>query len=224
MVDAEVGRDELAAVRQVAERVFGPVLASVFGGASVPTDEALGAARQALAEAGLAEVSLPLPVRVEVALVAGGAGNELGAKMLDLGEDPAGLLRAALAVGCGQTALRLGLEYAQQREAFGCPLAGFQVQRHAFARAAARLMAAGALVRRAAASGQDLDRASAFPAACQACWEAVDTALQVHGGYGYCDEFAISRLWLDAARTRAGMGTATDGSSGAADRPPRLDA
>ena len=221
--DEDVGRDELAAVRQVAEGVLGPVLASLRAGAPAAADEALAAARRGLADAGLAGAGLPLPVRVEVALVAGGAGSELGARMLDLGEDSAGLLRAALAVGCGQAALRLGLEYAQQREVFGRPLAGFQVQRHAFARAAARLMAAGALVRRAAVrraaerrageSRHELDCATALPAACQACWEAVDTALQVHGGYGFCDEFAISRLWLDAARTRAAACTATAGSS-----------
>lgn len=214
----DVGRDELAAVRQAAERVLGPVLASLRANAPAAADEALASARRALADSGLADAGLPLPVRVEVALVAGGAGSELGANMLQLGEDdPGGLLRAALAVGCGQAALRLGLEYAQQRAAFGRPLAGFQVQRHAFARAAARLMAAGALVRRAAESRHDLDCATALPAACQACWEAVETALQVHGGYGYCEEFAISRLWLDAARTRAAAWPATAESGGADD-------
>jgi len=211
----EVGREELAAVRQAAERILAPLFGSIRAGVPVADDAAVTAARTALAESGLADVALPLPVRVEVALVAGGAGSGLGVSVLELGEDPGDLLSAALAVGCGRAALRLGLAYAQQREAFGRPLAGFQVQRHAFARAAAHLMAAGALIRRAVESGNELDCAAALPTACQACWEAAETALQVHGGYGYIDEFPISRLWLDAARLRASVPAECAGAGGA---------
>lgn len=211
---AQVGRDELASVRQAAERILEPLLRLAAAAGSGVPDEAVAAAGRALAAAGLAGAALPLAVRVEVALVAGGAGARVGARVLDLAEDPTGLLRASLAVGCGQAALRLGLDHAQHREAFGRPLAEFQVQRHAFAHAGARLMAAGALVRRAVESTHDIDVAAALPVACQACWQAAETALQVHGGYGYSDEFAISRLWLDAARLRASLGAASTAFGG----------
>ena len=154
-----------------------------------------GGGGAALAGLGLADEDLPVPVLLAVAEECGRAG------MLDV---PGGeLAQAAALVGTAAALLDMGARYAASRHAFGRPLARFQVQRHAFALAAARVAASRALTWRAAEHGDPLDCSCALAVAADAAWLAAETALQVHGGNGYSDEYEVSRRWTQVARVRA---------------------
>lgn len=152
----------------------------------------------ALGEAGLLDVSLPDEVRVEVLRECGRAGCAFG---LGLATDPLG--RAAVLAGAGETVAETGMAYARDRVVFGKPLAKMPVQRHAFAAVCASVEAAVALVRRVASgAGSALDASSVLPFALDAAWAAAEAALQVHGGYGYSDEYPVSRMWSEIAAAR----------------------
>lgn len=162
----------------------------------------------ALRDAGLFENELPAVVRVEVARELGRAGLAAGLAVLGLDRTDDDLLTAALLTGAAEALIDVGIAYARQREVFGLPLARFQVQRHAFAAATAEAAAAVALVRRVALAhdaGQAcaLDAAAVVPMSASAAWRAAETALQVHGGYGYSDDYAVSRMWREVVAVRA---------------------
>jgi len=94
-------------------------------------------------------------------------------------------------------------EYALGREAFGRPIARFQVNRHALAEAAGRLTAARQLVHQAAwllSTGRDAVTAIAAARrhATRTVAEVTDTCLQLYGGYGYAMEYDVQRDWRDA--------------------------
>ena len=117
---------------------------------------------------------------------------------LDAARVPADPLVAAVLVGAGQACIDLGIAYARQREAFGKPLAKQPVQRQIFADVATALAAALALVRRARAPhGKASEATACVPAAADAAWAAAEAALQVHGGYGYSDEYEVSGRWQE---------------------------
>ncbi|HVF03598.1 MAG TPA: acyl-CoA dehydrogenase family protein [Frankiaceae bacterium] len=164
-----------------------------------------GPSAPALASVGLLDESLPDVVRVEVLRECGsGAGCAFG---LSVADDDLG--RAAVLCGAGEAAAVTGMAYARERVVFGRPLATMAVQRYAFASVAGGLEAALALVRRVAASGAgggSLDAAAVLPVALDAAWAAVEAALQVHGGYGYTDEYPVSRMWREVAAARAALG------------------
>lgn len=170
-----VEAEETAAVRAVAARAA--------AGAETP-----------LRTAGLLADDLPMDVALAVAEECGRAG---------LVELPAeGLPRAAAALGSAAHLLDAGTRYARDRQVFGRPLATFQVQRHAFARAASDLAAARALVWRAATYADRLDVATAEVVAMDAAWRAAETVLQIHGGNGY-SEGDVSARWRVIAGERA---------------------
>ncbi len=159
---------------------------------------------EALEAAGLLDPALPDAVRVEVAREVGVAGCALGLELF--GSVP--LLAAAVLGGAGEALAETGMAYARDRVVFGRPLASMAVQRMAFASVAARVEAAVALVRRiASGAGSDLDRAAVLPAALDAAWAAAEAALQVHGGYGYSDEYPVSRMWREVVAARAAYAT-----------------
>jgi len=163
-----------------------------------------GVESSALESAGLLDASLPWAVRVEVAREAGRGG--CAAALAVFGSES--LLAAAVLCGAGEAAAETGMAYATGRVVFGKPLAKMPVQRYAFASVAASVEAAAALARRVAASldaGRDdsLESAAVLPVALDAAWAAVEAALQVHGGYGYSDEYPISRMWREVAAARA---------------------
>ncbi len=122
------------------------------------------------------------------------------------------LALAVIAHGAAQLALEISLEYARRREAFGRPLAGFQVIRHKLAdmatltevarefnyRVAARMAAGAETVR-------EVSMAKNF--ACEACERVVSEAVQIHGGYGYCREYLVERLYRDSRILSIGGGT-----------------
>jgi acyl-CoA dehydrogenase len=132
-----------------------------------------------------------------------------------LGEEGAGLrnlmrnlARERLAVSVAAVAgaefvLRITLEYVKTRSAFGQPVGSFQVNRHALAQISAQLQAARAYVDRCieAESAGELDHVEAAGLkawSTELQWSVVDRCLQLHGGYGYMDEYEISRQWRDA--------------------------
>ena len=117
------------------------------------------------------------------------------------------LLEAAAAIGSTWRTWDEACAYARQREAFGRPIAKFQVNRHALADAATRLTAAEALVHDTAwawANGRSRDPAPARLYAGAVAVEVADRALQLHGGYGYTTDFDAQRAWRDAHALRVG--------------------
>jgi alkylation response protein AidB-like acyl-CoA dehydrogenase len=93
---------------------------------------------------------------------------------------------AAMGVGLAQGAYDLASAYAKEREQFGRPIADFQaVQFRPF--------------------GQEAAIAKLYTG--EMSNRVVNSALQVHGGYGYMDEFAISRLYRDQKILEIGEGT-----------------
>ena len=108
------------------------------------------------------------------------------------------------ACGLAQAALERAAEYVVQRTQFKKPLIEFQLTQYALGRMAARLMAARAITY-AAASAMDEDERLAAPLAAQAKLFACDIAVEItqqsqllHGGWGYAEEYPISRYVVDA--------------------------
>ena len=118
----------------------------------------------------------------------------------------------AMGVGLAQGAYDLAAAYAQEREQFGRPIAKFQAVQFRLVDMATEIEAARNLVYKAAWT-KDQGRPFAKEAAIAKLYtgemsnRVVNWALQVHGGYGYMDEFAISRLYRDLRLFRVGEGT-----------------
>ncbi|MDX1509886.1 MAG: acyl-CoA dehydrogenase family protein [Nitriliruptorales bacterium] len=112
----------------------------------------------------------------------------------------------AEAVGvCEAARVEVGraIAYARQREAFGRPIAGFQVIKHMLVEMATAVEACAHLVLRTvdrwqAGLATDAEVAAAARAAATMDLEVTDRAMQVHGGAGYSEEFPVGDAWLDA--------------------------
>ncbi len=119
---------------------------------------------------------------------------------------------AAMGVGIAQGAYDLAAAYARERRQFGQPIGRFQAVQFALADLATEIEAGRQLVYRAAWL-KDEGRAFGLAAAQAKLYtgllsnRAVNVALQVHGGYGYMEEFAISRLYRDQKILEIGEGT-----------------
>jgi short-chain 2-methylacyl-CoA dehydrogenase len=119
---------------------------------------------------------------------------------------------AAMGVGLAQGAYDLAFAYAQERRQFGQPIAKFQAIAFQLADMAVEIEAGRRLVYRAAWL-KDEGRPFALEAAMAKLYtgelsnRVVNKALQIHGGYGYTDEFAISRLYRDQKILEIGEGT-----------------
>ena len=119
---------------------------------------------------------------------------------------------AAMAVGLAQGAFDLAAAYAKEREQFGRPIAKFQAVQFRLADMATEIEAGRNLVYKAAWT-KDQGRPFGKEAAIAKLYtgemsnRVVNWALQVHGGYGYMDEFAISRLYRDQKILEIGEGT-----------------
>ncbi|MGD6747601.1 acyl-CoA dehydrogenase family protein [Streptomyces sp. BH106] len=112
------------------------------------------------------------------------------------------LQTAARAVGVMQSALELAADHARQRPVFGHPLTSFQLTRTKLARMAAHIAACRAFTATAAraitAGDGVLAAAQVKQLACRAAEWVTREAQQLHGGYGYAEEYAVSRLFVDA--------------------------
>jgi acyl-CoA dehydrogenase len=125
------------------------------------------------------------------------------------------------AVSGAEGALEVAMDYARQREAFGRPIAGFQVWRHRFADLATRIAMGRALAHRAlrlvvaaeehppADGGVRVLRTVAMAKLFtqRMAFEVADECVQVHGGAGYMMEYPAQRLWRDARLGPIGGGT-----------------
>jgi alkylation response protein AidB-like acyl-CoA dehydrogenase len=119
---------------------------------------------------------------------------------------------AAMAVGLAQGAYDLAAAYAQEREQFGRPISRFQAVQFRLADMATEIEAARNLVYKAAwvkDQGRPFGREAAIAKlySGEMSNRVVNWALQVHGGYGYMDEFAISRFYRDQKILEIGEGT-----------------
>ena len=119
---------------------------------------------------------------------------------------------AAMGVGLAQGAYDLALAYSKERRQFGKPIADFQAVQFALADMSTEIDAGRALVHRAAWL-KDEGKPFALAAAQAKLYtgllsnRAANAALQIHGGYGFMDEFAISRLYRDQKILEIGEGT-----------------
>ena len=119
---------------------------------------------------------------------------------------------AAMGVGLAQGCYDLAFAYAQEREQFGKPIARFQAVQEKLVDMATEIEAARLLVYRAAWE-KDQGRSFARTAAMAKLYSgelshrAANWALQIHGGYGFKDEYAVSRLYRDQKILEIGEGT-----------------
>jgi alkylation response protein AidB-like acyl-CoA dehydrogenase len=137
-----------------------------------------------------------------------GAGFRQFLEILDGGR----ISVAAMGVGLAQGAYDLAFAYAQERQQFGRPIGRFQAIQFKLADMATELEAGRALVYKAAWL-KDQGRPFAKEAAMAKLYtgelshRVANWALQIHGGYGYMDEYAISRLYRDQKILEIGEGT-----------------
>lgn len=119
---------------------------------------------------------------------------------------------AARAVGLATRAFEEAIKYAQERVAFGVPIAKHQMIQEKIADMgtkleAARLMLLQAAKKKSAGVRSDLEAGMAKYFCTEACHEIVTEALRVHGGYGYSAEYTVERLYRDAPFLLIGEGT-----------------
>ncbi|MDO6799537.1 acyl-CoA dehydrogenase family protein [Shimia thalassica] len=113
------------------------------------------------------------------------------------------LILAYSALGAAQCALDTTLDYVRERKAFGQRIMDFQNTRFKLAEAATKIEILAAFVDQCLAE-LDQGKLTAEKAAMAKWWstdvqcEIVDNCLQLHGGYGYMNEYLISELYTDA--------------------------
>jgi len=144
--------------------------------------------------------------------------ENMGVNVVTSGLDYERIVLAGGSVGMAQQALEYSIRYAVQREQFGQPIANFQMVQQKLADMYARTEASRLLVYRAAhvahnakrgGKGTELTKqaAAAILFAAEAATWVCDQAVQIHGGYGYCLEFPVQKLWRDAKLYEIGAGT-----------------
>ena len=137
-----------------------------------------------------------------------GAGFHQFLEILDGGR----ISVAAMGVGLAQGCYDLASGYAAERQQFGRPISKFQAVQQKLVDMATEIEAARMLVWRAAWE-KDQGRSFARTAAMAKLYSgelshrAANWALQIHGGYGFMDEYAISRLYRDQKILEIGEGT-----------------
>jgi len=126
-----------------------------------------------------------------------------------------------IAAGIGRAALAEGASYAQERQQFGKPIAKFQAIQWKLADLATGLDAAALMLGTAATrtdEGRDAAAARAALVAVQAATTGCSGMLQVHGGYGYTEEYAIERLYRDARAVALYAGVREEARAAVAER------
>jgi (2S)-methylsuccinyl-CoA dehydrogenase len=139
---------------------------------------------------------------VEAEALLGGEEGQ-GFKQLMQTFESARIQTAARAIGVAQSAMELGLRYAEERQQFGGPLIQFPRVGDKLAMMAVEIMIARQITYYAARekdSGRrcDLEAGMAKLLAARVAWAAADNAVQIHGGNGFALEYPISRVLCDA--------------------------
>jgi short-chain 2-methylacyl-CoA dehydrogenase len=119
---------------------------------------------------------------------------------------------AAMGVGLAQGCYDLAYAYAKEREQFGKPISKFQAVQEKLVDMATEIEAARYLVYKAAwekDQGRDFGRTAAMAKlySGELSHRAANWSLQIHGGYGFMDEYAISRFYRDQKILEIGEGT-----------------
>ena len=118
----------------------------------------------------------------------------------------------AMALGLAQGAFDAAVKYAKERQQFGQPIARFQAIQWMIADMATEIDAARLLVYRAAQLKDQgvrytKEAAMAKLFASEAAERACFKAIQIHGGYGYIEEYDVERIYRDNRLTTIGEGT-----------------
>ncbi len=146
-----------------------------------------------------------------------GAPN-MGVAVMMAGLDVERAFFAGAAIGMSERAFELAMQYAQERQQFGRPLAKFQLIQAKLADMYTKLEASRGLAYRAVFAAQEMERggkgsdihriaAAALLFTAEAAEQIVNDAVQIHGGYGYMEEYEICRLYRDVRLFTIGAGT-----------------
>jgi short/branched chain acyl-CoA dehydrogenase len=124
---------------------------------------------------------------------------------------------AALSVGVSQACLDASLAYARERRTFGAPISKHQAIQFKLADMAMETEVARTIVYRAAAAygregkettdGVRMLAAMSKLYASEASKRAADNAVQIHGGYGFMEDYPVARYWRDVKVNEIGEGT-----------------
>lgn len=119
---------------------------------------------------------------------------------------------AALSVGLAQACLDESVKYAKERQQFGQPISRFQSTQFKLADMAteielARLMYYKAAWKHMRGESYSTEASMAKLFASETAKHAADQAVQIHGGYGFMDEYPVSRYWRSVKINEIGEGT-----------------
>ena len=146
------------------------------------------------------------------AVLGGEAGVNQGFYQMMAGIETGRINVAARGLGAAMRALELSLQYAQERVAFGKPIAHHQAIQLKLANMATGVEASKHLIVAAARKKQsgaraDVEAGMAKLFATEVAQRAVEDAMRIHGGYGYSKEYEIERLYRDTPLLLIGEGT-----------------
>jgi alkylation response protein AidB-like acyl-CoA dehydrogenase len=159
-----------------------------------------------------------VPVPVENLLGEVGRGHIIAFNILNMGR----LKLGAVAAAGGKNVLALSLKYAKERKAFGSPIAAFGAIQHKLAEMAIRTFAAASaawrivgLVQSHLDSETMLKALEEFAIECsiikvygsEVLGYVVDEGVQIHGGYGFHQDYAVERSYRDSRINRIFEGT-----------------
>jgi butyryl-CoA dehydrogenase len=167
-------------------------------------DEKLGLRGSDWAELYFDDVEVP----VENRLAEEHDGFKVFMRTLDAGRISIG----AMSLGILQGSLDKSVEYARDRQQFGKPLGAFQaiaakISDMATEARASRMLIYDAAKLKDAGKPHTVEGAMAKLYASEACMRAADSAVQIHGGYGYINEYPVERYYRDAKLCEIGEGT-----------------
>jgi alkylation response protein AidB-like acyl-CoA dehydrogenase len=149
--------------------------------------------------------------RVAASTVLGEAPGQGFYQMMD-GVEVGRVNVAARGCGVALRAFELGIDYAQQRETFGKPIAQHQAVMFRLAEMASKVEAAHQMMvmaarKKDAGERNDLESGMAKYLASEYCADVVKDSFVIHGGYGYSKEYEIERLYREAPMLLIGEGT-----------------
>src|SRR5437868_5392305 len=122
------------------------------------------------------------------------------------------MITAAGAIAGAQRVFEYTMDYAKNRQAFGQPIANFQVIKHKLVDMGTKVAAIQSFVYQTAKQWDEgeypvREISQAKLLATQVACEVADEAIQILGGHGYMREFPVERAWRDARLARIGAGT-----------------